>query len=52
MTRKDFKIMAAEVAALDDRQQAQRLADQLATLCKASNSRFDRDRFMAACGLA
>ena len=51
MTRKDFKIMAAGVASLVDRQLAKLLAEQLAAVCKARNPRFDRGRFMTACGL-
>jgi hypothetical protein len=51
MTRKHFIIMAAEVAALTDREQAKRLAEQLASICKAQNKRFDRARFMTACGV-
>ena len=43
--------MAAEIAALANREDAKRLADQLAIICKQSNPRFDFARFYAACGV-
>jgi hypothetical protein len=51
LTRKDFIRMAAEIAAMPNRQDAQRIADYVAQVSKASNSRFDTNRFMTACGL-
>jgi hypothetical protein len=51
MTRKHFKAMAAQIATMADREDAKRTAEVLATQCKMVNSRFDRSRFMAACGL-
>ncbi|MYW90482.1 hypothetical protein G3I59_32280 [Amycolatopsis rubida] len=52
MTRKDFKEIADSVrreVATDDERKA--LADALCTYFKSVNTRFDRDRFIAACGL-
>ena len=46
MTRKDFKIIAEEIHFSDD--------THLNTLCKAFikiNPRFDKDRFLKACGV-
>lgn len=51
LTRKDFIKMAAEIAAMPNRQDAQRIADYVATVSKQSNARFDTNRFMTACGL-
>jgi hypothetical protein len=51
MTRKHFKIMAAEVAAIVDLTERKSMAERLAVMCKAANSRFDFARFYAACGV-
>jgi hypothetical protein len=51
MTRKHFKIMAAQIATMADRDDAKRTAEVLAEQCKMVNPRFDRARFMTACGL-
>ena len=51
LTRRDFIRMAAEIAAMPNRQDAQRIADYVATVSKQSNARFDTNRFMTACGL-
>ena len=51
MTRKHFKIMAAEVAGIADPEQRKAMAERLAVMCKQANARFDRQRFMEACGL-
>jgi len=51
LTRKDFVIMAAEVANISDLTERKAMADRLAAICKADNRRFDRNRFMTACGL-
>lgn len=52
MSRKDFIAIAESVresvSTDDDRK---KLADQLANYFASVNSRFDRDRFFAACGL-
>lgn len=67
MTRKDFKMIAAcfteqarlfraQEHARDDRIKAaeralRMVAEAIAEECYLDNPRFDRDRFMAACGL-
>ena len=51
LTRKDFIKMAAEIAAMPNRDDAKRLADYVAKVSKTSNARFDINRFMTACGL-
>jgi hypothetical protein len=52
MTRKDF-IELAEIVADVPAQGIgpEALAERLAAFCRAQNSRFDRDRFMRACGV-
>ena len=51
MTRKHFRMMAAEIAAMQDRTAARHMAESLAEMFAAANSRFDRSRFMTACNL-
>lgn len=55
MTRKDFEDLAAVVASLSsETEETDRMkrfmAYRLADFCKARNVRFDRDRFLIACG--
>lgn len=54
MTRKDFELIAAVVASLpgDTEVHADYIADLLADALATSNPRFNRDRFMRACGVA
>jgi hypothetical protein len=51
MTRKHFKAMAAQIATMANREDAKLTANVLADQCKMVNPRFDRARFMTACGL-
>jgi len=51
MTRKQFKIIAAEVAAISDLTERKAMAERMAVMCKATNARFDFARFYAACGV-
>ena len=51
LTRKDFIKMAAEIAAMPNRDDAKRIADYVAEVSKRTNTRFDTNRFMTACGL-
>ena len=51
MTRKDFKTMAAEINAISDIHERKKTADLIAAICKASNPRFDINRFNKACGV-
>ena len=50
MTRKHFVALAKAVATLADAAERKSLAEALATVCASQNERFDRDKFMAACG--
>lgn len=52
MTRKHFRQMATEVAAMADRTAARYMAESLAGMFSAANPRFNRALFMAACGIA
>lgn len=52
MTRKHFRQMATEVAAMTDRKAARLMAESLAGMFSAANPRFDRTRFIETCGLA
>ena len=61
MTRKDFEAIAAAVKEVVDRPLAQEnlemrvmataIAGKLADVCAGSNGRFDRGRFLRACGV-
>lgn len=51
MTRKHFQAMADEIKRIQDKFERQTIADAFATVAKQTNSRFDRQRFMEACGL-
>jgi hypothetical protein len=51
MTRKHFRIVATEIASMTDRKAAACMADSMARMFQAANPRFDRGRFMVACGL-
>jgi hypothetical protein len=51
MTRKHFKMMAADIASMANRADAKVAADAFAAIARASNPRFDSGRFYAACGL-
>lgn len=49
MTRKHFEAIAAIINSNAD-YQVQDVAEELASYFKSENPRFDRDRFMTACG--
>ena len=49
MTRKDFELIAAAVANITQRSDRWLVANMLANSFEKENSRFDRDRFIAAC---
>ena len=51
LTRKHFKIIAAEVAKIADLDLRKATAESWVNQCKQSNQRFDANRFLAACGL-
>jgi hypothetical protein len=51
MSRKHFKAMAAELLSIADLSARQVAASAFADMAKSANARFDRQRFMAACGL-
>ncbi len=53
MTRKHFQALAAIVAKCESSTSDDvhwRLANDMADFCAQQNTRFDRDRFMVACG--
>ena len=49
MTRKHFEMVAAAVANITMRSDRWLIANMLANSFENDNSRFDRDRFIAAC---
>ena len=49
MTRKHFEMVAAAVAKITKRSDRWLVANMLANSFEKENSRFDRDRFIAAC---
>lgn len=51
MSRKHFKAMAAELLSIVDLSARQVAATAFADIAKAANARFDRSKFMEACGL-
>ncbi len=51
MTRKDFKILAEVCAKLPENEQKYKYIDQMARKLKKENPRFDRAKFLKACGI-
>jgi|CXWL01.1.fsa_nt_gi hypothetical protein len=52
MTKKHFEAFAVLVRAWPWPEQRARLGAELADLCAAVNPRFDRTRFLKACGVS
>jgi len=50
MSRKHFVEVAKMIAAETDRVSAKRFAEGMASIFQRENERFDRNRFMSACG--
>lgn len=50
MTRKNFIAIAAVIAAAGPHATPADIARKLAVIFKDDNSRFDREKFLAACG--
>lgn len=51
MTRKDFNAIADALKEISDEKERRRVAELICTVCRRQNERFDKERFMAACGL-
>ena len=51
MTRKHFIAMAREIAEMSDRKSARTVAEAFAQVARSTNSRFDTQRFLTACGV-
>ena len=51
MTRKHFKLIAETIRALPDLRDRRNQADRMAVICARTNPRFDRVRFLKACGV-
>jgi hypothetical protein len=51
MTRKDFKAIADQIAAISNLVERKTMAIQMAEVCRQSNPRFDFARFYQACGV-
>jgi hypothetical protein len=52
MTRKDFKRIADNIKTLSNPDARFDAAKAMADVCAISNPRFDRNRFLKACGVA
>jgi hypothetical protein len=50
MSRKHFAALAAAIAAIENKKARQQAAERIADACRQFNARFDRERFMRACG--
>lgn len=50
-TRKHFKAAAAIISKISDKVERERSAEIQATIFASDNPRFDRKRFMIACGV-
>ena len=50
MTRKHFKMIADEIAKIEDKQQRAKFAGAFAFILKRINPKFDFNKFYAACG--
>lgn len=51
MSRKHFIQLALAIKAISNEGERRRTAELIATVCQSSNPRFDRARFLAACGV-
>lgn len=51
MTKKHFIALANEIAAMSNREHAASAAEVVCRVASMDNPRFDRARFLAACGL-
>jgi hypothetical protein len=51
MTKKHFILMAETIKRIVDMKERRQMAELNAQVCAKSNPRFDRARFMKACGL-
>lgn len=51
MTRKHFRVIAATVRLIPDLRYRRQQANRMAVLCRKANPRFDRIRFLKACGV-
>lgn len=51
MTRKHFQMMADSLKVISDKKKKLELAEKAAEIFAKANPRFDRARFMTACGL-
>ena len=49
MTRKHFNKLAKAIASISDAEDRQMLANMLGNICEEVNSRFDWERWYAAC---
>jgi hypothetical protein len=50
MSRKHFVALAAAIAAIENKKARCIAAERVADACRQFNSRFNRERFLRACG--
>jgi len=51
MTRKHFRMLAEVIAHIENPVERRELAEKIAADCAKSNPRFDRSKFLKACGV-
>lgn len=51
MTRKHFKLIAENIARIENMEERKKMACHNAGLCKKSNPRFNHAKFYEACGI-
>lgn len=51
MTKKHFERLARAVSTIKDLVERKRLAEEIAGVCVENNKRFNRKRFLQACGV-
>jgi hypothetical protein len=51
LSRTHFIQLAAIIKGISDETERKRTAELVAVVCQSSNARFDRARFLAACGV-
>jgi hypothetical protein len=51
VSRKHFIALAAAIKAISNEDERRRAAELIADVCQQSNARFNRARFLSACGV-
>ena len=51
MSKKHFELLAQSIRAISDAQSRRNAAEAISQVCAMTNPRFNRARFLAACGV-